>query len=261
MLTFILLAFFAGLPILAYLLASKTKSKGIIFGLSAIILSVCLFIYISKFSILGSLNKQILKNKIVDEIYVNSKIATQNLVSIENVLEKDEIQIWLISLISKAIELNKLTSAESLVTFSEKFFDSNEEKLIFYNMYTSLRDAKFPEFSEVSLKISDQSNYPCPFTNGEIKLFILNGPEIPIGEKIFYSQERIEITNRSSLIPGFDLASAYLNNETIEMNISINCENNSNIYYINNLIVLSLDTPFISYKIEPNEWLKKPQEL
>ena len=132
MLTFIFLAFFAGLPILAYLLASKTKSKGIIFGLSAIILSVCLFIYISKFSILGSLNKQILKNKIVDEIYVNSKIATQNLVSIENVLEKDEIQIWLISLISKAIELNKLTSAESLVTFSEKFFDSNEEKLIFY---------------------------------------------------------------------------------------------------------------------------------
>tara|TARA_B100000900_G_scaffold206459_1_gene175079 strand:+ start:327 stop:1112 length:786 start_codon:yes stop_codon:yes gene_type:complete len=261
MLTFILLAFFAGLPILAYLLASKTKSKGIIFGLSAIILSVCLFIYISKFSILGSLNKQILKNKIVDEIYVNSKIATQNLVSIENVLEKDEIQIWLISLISKAIELNKLTSAESLVTFSEKFFDSNEEKLIFYNMYTSLRDAKFPEFSNASFKISGQSNYPCSFTNGEIRLFILNGPEIPIGEKIFSSQESIEITNRSSLIPGFDLASAYLNNETIEMNISINCENNSNIFYINNLIVLSLDTPFISYKIEPNEWLKKPQEL
>ena len=66
MLTFIFLAFFAGLPILAYLLASKTQSKGIIFGLSAIILSICLFVYISKFSILGSLNKQILKNKIVD---------------------------------------------------------------------------------------------------------------------------------------------------------------------------------------------------
>ena len=45
------------------------------------------------------------------------------------------------------------------------------------------------------------------------------------------------------------------------MNISINCEDNSNIFYINNLIVLSVDTPFISYKIEPNEWLKKPQEL
>ena len=261
MLTFIFLAFFAGLPILAYLLASKTQSKGIIFGLTAIILSICIFVYISKFSILGSLNKQILKNKIVDEIYINSKITTENFASIEEVLKKDEIQIWLISLVSKAIELNKLTSAESLVTFSEKFFDSNEEKLIFYNMYTSLRDAKFPEFSGVSLKISDQSYYPCSFTNGEIRLFILNGPEIPIGEETFSLKEGIEITNRSSLIPGFDLASAYLNNETIEMYLSINCEDKSKVFYVNNLVVLSPNTPFISYKIEPNEWLKKSQEL
>lgn len=259
MLTFIFLVLLAGLPILAYLLASKTKNKGIVFGLSTIVLSFCLFIYISKFSVLGSLNKRILNDQIIDEIYIDSKISTKYLVKIEQILNADEIKIWLIGLISKAIELDKLSSAESLVTFSEKFFNSNEEKLIFYNMYTTLRDAKFPEFSKAAFTISDKSYYPCIFSDGVISLFILNGPDIPIGESRFLNQESIEISNINSLIPGFDLSSAYLNNETVELNLSVNCDKNDDIYSINNLIVLSPNTPFISYKIELNEWLKKPQ--
>ena len=205
------------------------------------------------------MNKRILNDQIIDEIYIDSKISTKYLVEIEQILNADEIKIWLIGLISKAIELDKLSSAESLVTFSEKFFNSNEEKLIFYNMYTTLRDAKFPEFSKAAFTISDKSYYPCIFSDGVISLFILNGPDIPIGESRFLNQESIEISNINSLIPGFDLSSAYLNNETVELNLSVNCDKNDDIYSINNLIVLSPNTPFISYKIELNEWLKKPQ--
>jgi len=259
MFSFIFLVLVAGLPILAYLLASKTKNKGKVFGLSVIVLSFCLFIYVSKFSLLGSLNKRILKDKIVDEIYIDAQISTENLVGIEKTLNEDETKIWLISLISKAIEIDKLKSAESLVTFAEKFFNSNEEKIIFYNMYTSLRDAKFPEFSGATFKISDESYFPCIYSDGEIRLFILNGPDIPIGENKFLNQESIEISNKNSLIPGFDLSSAYLNNETIELNLLINCDESGDIYSINNLIVLSPNMLSISYKIELNEWLKKPQ--
>ena len=205
------------------------------------------------------MNKRILNDQIIDEIYIDSKISTKYLVKFEQTLNADEIKIWLIGLISKAIELDKLSSAESLVTFSEKFFNSNEEKLIFYNMYTTLRDAKFPEFSKAAFTISDKSYYPCIFSDGVISLFIINGPDIPIGESRFLNQESIEISNINSLIPGFDLSSAYLNNETVELNLSVNCDKNDDIYSINNLIVLSPNTPFISYKIELNEWLKKPQ--
>mgnify|MGYP003322671747 FL=1 len=127
------------------------------------------------------------------------------------------------------------------------------------SMYTTLRDAKFPEFSKAAFTISDKSYYPCIFSDGVISLFILNGPDIPIGESRFLNQESIEISNINSLIPGFDLSSAYLNNETVELNLSVNCDKNDDIYSINNLIVLSPNTPFISYKIELNEWLKKPQ--
>ena len=68
MLPFLLLTFIAGLPILAYVLAQKTNNKGMVIGSSIIIFSICLIIFISKFAILGSLQKQILTNKIFDEI-------------------------------------------------------------------------------------------------------------------------------------------------------------------------------------------------
>ena len=115
----------AGLPILAYLLSNRTNNKGIVFGLSALVLSSSLFLYVSKFPLLGSLNKRILSNQIIDEIYIDAKIPTKYLVSIQKTLNEDEIKIWLISFISKAIEIDKLQSAESLVTFAEKFFNSN----------------------------------------------------------------------------------------------------------------------------------------
>ena len=261
MITFILLAMVAALPILAYLLANQTQKKGIIFGVSVIVFSLCLILFVSKFSIFGTFEKQKINNDIIDEIYLDSKISTKNLISIEKKLNDDEIKIWLISLINKSIELNKLNSAESLVTFSEKFFNSNEEKIIFYNMYTSLRDAKFPDFADASLYVSSDSSYPCDSFKGEAKIFIMNGPQIPIGEQVFDNFDEIVISNQDSVIPGFDLASAFLNDETVEMNISIKCIKKEINFYLKNLIVLNQNQPNASYKIQLNEWFKRPQEL
>ena len=62
--------------------------------------------------------------------------------------------------------------------------------------------------------------------------------------------------NADSTIPGFDIASALLNNETIEINIKILCKNSEENYYINNLLVLDKNRITNSYKINSNEWLK-----
>ena len=67
MFIFYLLTILAALPIIAYVLAQKTLNKGLIFGSSLLILSLCLFIFISKFAFVGSSEKQTLNNKIFDE--------------------------------------------------------------------------------------------------------------------------------------------------------------------------------------------------
>ena len=153
-----------------------------------------------------------MNNEILEEIYIDSKISKNAFEGIESLLQADEIQVWLISFIGKAIELNKLNSAESLVTYAEKFF-------------------------------------------------ILNGPEIPIAEKLFKQSEEIYVSNKDSLIPGFDLSSAYLNDETIESVIAINCKDTSLNFLSKDLIVLEKNQPSLNYKIELNEWLKESQEL
>ena len=149
-----------------------------------------------------------------------------------------------------------MDSAESLLGFSEKFFVSNSEKLIFYSLYTRLRDTKFPEYKDSSFQISSDSYFPCDIETGSVSLYINNGPQIPVAEKQFTQLDEIFLTNANSSIPGFDIASAHLNNETIEIDIMISCKNSKENYYINNLLVLDKNKVMNSYKINSNEWLK-----
>ena len=261
MFIFYLLVFFAALPIIAYLLGQKTDNKGIILGYSILILSFCLIAFVSKFALFGSVNKQVLTNKIIEEIYIDSQVPQEYLKEIESILDSKEIQVWMISLISKSINIGKLNAAESLIAFSEKFFVTNNEKIIFYGLYTNLRDAKFPEFKDSNFQIHQSSEVPCRVDTGNIQFFIMNGPEIPIAKKDFEDIENIFITNSDSIIPGFDLASANLNNEEIEFEINLTCKESIEEFYIRNLIVLNRNTISYSYKIGLNEWLKKSQEL
>ena len=54
---------------------------------------------------------------------------------------------------------------------------------------------------------------------------------------------------------------AFLNNETIELEINVFCKDNMDSFLSKNLIVLNKNNPTNTYKINSNEWLKKPQEL
>ena len=261
MLPFFLLTFFAAIPIFAYVLAQKTNNKGLVIGFTTIVLSLCLVMFVSKFAILGTLQKQILNNKIFDQIYIDSKISSEYFRELESLINEDELKSWLVLLTSEAINLKKLNSAESLITFSERFFTTNNEKLIFYELYMNLRDARFPEYKDVVFSVDTESDLPCLIKSGNIDLFIMNGPDVPIAKKEIDDIKDMILTNLDSVIPGFDLASAHLNQETIELNIKISCINNSDFFYVKNLIVLNQTSISNTYKINLNEWLKTPQEL
>ena len=210
----------------------------------------------SKFAILGSVNKQILSNNISNQIYLDEKISVNSLKQFDSLLNIEEKKVWSIEFITKSIDLKKMDSAESLLGFSEKFFVSNSEKLIFYGLYIQLRDTKFPEYKDSSFQISSDSYFPCDIETGLVSLYINNGPEIPVAEKQFSQLDEIFLTNANSIIPGFDIASAHLNNETIEIDIKILCKSSEENYYINNLLVLDKNKVTNSYKINSNEWLK-----
>ena len=172
MIIFYLLTTFAALPVLAYVLSQRTNNKGIVFGTTVFVLIGCLILFVSKFAILGSVNKQILSNNISNQIYLDEKISIDSLKQFDSLLNIEEKKVWSIELISKSIDLKKMDSAESLLGFSEKFFVSNSEKLIFYSLYTQLRDTKFPEYKDSSFQISSDSYFPCDIETGLVSLYI-----------------------------------------------------------------------------------------
>jgi len=254
-----LLVIFALLPIFAYLLSQRTKNKGYIFGLSIVIILFCIFSFIGKFSFLGSFKDQQLNSEFLALISEDKAITNEAFVKLEGQINQELILLWVTSYIKDAISLKKFNTAESLISFSESYFQSPEEKFLFYNIYTELRDAKFPKYSKSDLIIEFGNALVCSPIKGTAELFIMNGPNIPIASVNFLTFEPIVLTNKDSSIPGFDITSAYLNQETINIKIFIECQNSTNNFSLNTSILFDRNMSSNTYKIQANEWLKKEQ--
>ena len=254
-----LLAFFAFIPILAYLLSQKTKNKGYIFGISFLVILVCLFSVIGKYSFLGSIENQKINSNILINIDNNRKIDKKIFQKFDKNINNQEKLYWLQSYIKKAIEDNKLIAAESLISISEPYFQTADEKYIFYSLYTNLRDAKFPSYAKSELFINFISPPGCENLEGSLDVFIVNGPQIPIATKKFTNSSELVLKNTDSSIPGFDLASAYLNQEALDLKILLNCTDLDTTFYSESTLLFNNNQPVNSYNIKANEWSKREQ--
>ena len=252
-----LLSFFALLPIFAYLLNQGTTNKGYILGIATIIVLLCIFSFIGKFSYLGFFEEQELTNKIKDNIKNDNGISSKTLQKFEQLIEDENKIYWMQGLILEAIDSKKYNSAENLITYSERYFKSSEEKFIFYSLYRDLRDSKFPLFANATILIDFDRPPNCSNYSGLVEIFIMNGPDIPIAKINVNENTMAILNNTSSSIPGFDVSSAYLNKETVDIQFSLICKNSETEYTTEALVLLDQTEPSNTYKISSNEWLKK----
>ena len=192
-------------------------------------------------------------------INVNNKISENITREFNNNISNEDKVYWLQSYINKAIEDSKFIAAESLISISEQYFQTTDEKFIFYTLYTKLRDAKFPDFANSKLIININTPLECSNFFGTAEVFIMNGPKISIASKEFTDSSIFELENIDSSIPGFDLASAYLNQETLDLKVSLNCPEIASIFYSENALLIDNNQPVNSYNIKANEWFKREQ--
>ena len=252
-----LLSFFALLPIFAYLLNQGTTNKGYILGIATIIILLCIFSFIGKFSYLGFFEEQELTNEIKDNIKNDNGISSKTLQKFEQLIEDENKIYWMQGLILEAIDSKKYNSAENLITYSERYFKSSEEKFIFYSLYRDLRDSKFPLFANATILIDFDRPPNCSNYSGLVEIFIMNGPDIPIAKINVNENTMAILNNTSSSIPGFDVSSAYLNKETVDIQFSLICKNSETEYTTEALVLLDQSEPSNTYKISSTEWLKK----
>ena len=121
-----------------------------------------------------------------------------------------------------------MNTAEQLAEFAEPIFTESDLQIRFYALYTILRDKKYPDFAFSSINADFVLPENCKFVSIQLTAFIDNGPAVPIAQ--IQSQDStimsISISNQDALIPGFDLASALINDEDILLNSLLNCQNN-----------------------------------
>ena len=189
----------------------------------------------------------------------NNKISENIIREFNNNISIEDKVYWLQSYINKAIEDSKFIAAESLISISEQYFQTTDEKFIFYTLYTKLRDAKFPDFAKSKLIINISTPLECSNFFGTAEVFIKNGPKISIASKEFTNSSIFELENIDSSIPGFDLASAYLNQETLDLKVSLNCPEIASIFNSENALLIDNIKPVNSYNIKANEWFKREQ--
>ena len=251
MILYIALALFAFMPFGAYILHQKTKNKGLVLGISFIYLLLSLFIFLNDGF---KYNKYSLKetNKlIIALIDADETINTSTYLKLG-----DSAKPWIQSYLLDALDKGHFTSAESLISIAEGLYVEPDEKLIFYSMYTLLRDTRFPEFASAAIEIESSNPENCLDNSVDIELEIVNGPGVPIGKKNLNNANIFSISNNDSLIPGFDIASALLNNESIEIFINLNCINSDQTYSFNSIFIFDPNTPLNTYKINQNQWSK-----
>jgi len=248
------------LPIIAFLFKQVTNLKGVVIGITVFIISVVLVAYFSSFSFIGNYQISSLNNKIIQKILNNNEIEEDLFSEFDLVVPLEDQKIWLVKYLNKSISDKKIKPAESLIAFSEPFFQTNEEKLVFYNFYTMLRDLKFPISKEVALMVdlSSIDSLKCSLLQSEIEVYINKGPEIPIASKKSSDLDKILLDSRHSLIPGFDLPSAYLNNEEMLIEAKILCENGIS-YSFESTFLFITSSPINDYKIETNQWSRVAQ--
>ena len=248
------------LPIIAFLFKQVTNLKGVVIGITVFIISVVLVAYLSSFSFIGNYQISSLNNKIIQKILNNNAIEEDLFSEFNLIVPLEDQKIWLAKYLNKSISDKKIKPAESLIAFSEPFFQTNEEKLVFYNFYTMLRDLKFPISKEVALMVdlSSIDSLKCSLLQSEIEVYINKGSEIPIASQNSSDLDKLLLDSRHSLIPGFDLPSAYLNNEEMLIEAKILCENGIS-YSFESTFLFITSSPINDYKIETNQWSRVAQ--
>ena len=248
------------LPIIAFLFKQVTNLKGVVIGVTVFITSIVLVAYFSSFSFIGNYQISSLNNKIIQKISNNNEIEEDLFSEFDLVVPVEDQKTWLVKYLNKSISDKKIKPAESLIAFLEPFFQTNEEKLVFYNFYTMLRDLKFPISKEVALivDLSSLDSLECSILESEIEVFINNGPKIPIASKKSLDLDKILLDSSHSLIPGFDLSSAYLNNEEMLLDVKTLCQNGANYSFESNFFFI-ISSPINDYIIETNQWSRVTQ--
>ena len=167
-----------------------------------------------------SIYRTIVRNEDFDNFIINEYL--------DNISSEDESFMLGVQVFYKALEVRSFNSAESILKNLNSQFISETFQVPIFNLLADLRDAKYPNLTNSKVLVNIENPPNCNLESLQFFVSIPGGPEVNIASKEILSPD-IEIPFRldksNSLIRGFDITSAFLQQEIIKVEAQAVCEN------------------------------------
>ena len=250
------------LPIISYLLHPLSNQKSIVFLATFFIFGGFVINFFSANSFIGSwvhvnqsesIHRSISKNEELNNPLINQYL--------ENTSSNDESFMRGVQVFYKALELQSFNSAESILQTLNSQFISESFQVPIFNLLADLRDAKYPDLANSKLLISIENPSNCNLQSLNLFASIPDGPDVSIAAKEIISpdlKKPFVLDKSHSLVRGFDITSAFLQQEMIKIEAQAQCDTGDFQAF------KSLDLKYSKGNQDElffyaNEWLKKEQ--
>jgi hypothetical protein len=250
------------LPVISYLLQPLSNQKSIVFLITFLIFGGFIFNFVSPNALIGSwaqvaqsesINKAISRNKEFDSYLIQQYL--------KNTSSEDESFLLGVEVFYKALEVRSFNSAESMLKTLNSRFVSETFQVPIFNLLADLRDEKYPDLANSSLLVSIEDPPNCNLQLLQFFVSIPGGPDVNIAAREIISPDinklyRLDKSN--SLVRGFDITSAFLQQEMIKIEAQAKCSNSAFQAFKSLDLKYSKDNQDELF-FYANEWLKKEQ--
>ena len=249
------------LPIIAYLINPLSNQKSLIFLITILVFGGFVLNFISNKPLIGSwvqaaqsesILRTISRDEEIDKLFLNQYIE-----------KPSEEKSFLIGtqVFYKALEAHSFISAESILRHLNAEFISENFQVPIFNLLADFRDEKYPEIANSNLIINIENPANCIVQLLQLGVSIPNGPGVNIASKELLSPNidmPIKLDKSNSMVRGFDIASAFMQQEVIKVTAIAECNNFTFEAFKSIDLKYSKDNQEELF-FYSNEWLKKEQ--
>ena len=250
------------LPIISYLLQPLSNQKSLVFLSTFFIFGGFFINFISPNSLIGSwvqvtqsesIYRTIEDNREFDDLLINKYLNNKS--------SEDESFMLGVELFYKALELRSFSSAESILRALSTNFTSENFQVPIFSLLADFRDLKYPNLASSNLLVYIENPPNCNLESLSFFVSIPNGPSVNIASKEVTSPDigkPFKLDKSHSLVRGFDITSAFLQQEIIKIECQARCNNSAFIAFKTLDLKYSKDNQEELF-FYTNEWLKKEQ--
>ena len=131
----LIISFLIAVPFFLFIFNVGNRARSLVLFFGLLIIFIPSFLFLSKYSLIGSSKEIILVNEVNSRIISGKALETSDLKKIRNYAPEDELVVWFEEIIRKSIQENNLNAAELNLIYAEEDFIQYGNETSYYFLF------------------------------------------------------------------------------------------------------------------------------